>query len=364
MRIADRTLRWTATAVAVATTVAALAGCGGGQTGHATATGPSGTIAFLLVRTSNIRYVAHDQPEFSERMLKLCPRCRVDVRYAEQDPKLQAQQVQQVLDEGAKVLVLNSADAANAGPLATMARNRHVPVIAYDRLVLGAPVDYYVSFDNYGAGVLQGKALLQAVQGKEGEVIWIDGPASDGNAGSFSAGAHSILDGKIKIAAKYQIPGPGWNADQAKAWMHQILPTLKGHNIIGVYSPIDPISAPVVSELKAAGISPLPAVTGQDCDVAGMQRVMSGTQLMSLYKPFHLEAEKSAELAYDLLRGKPQTASQTVDNKAGQIPSFLINPVTLTKDNIKDTVYKDGFVTKMALCSGQFADACKTIGVV
>lgn len=366
MRSAPRSPRWTAlAAVALAVTVtAALTACGGTSRSTAAAGSKAGKIAFLLVRTTNIRYLVHDQPEFSERMLDLCPHCTIDIRYAEQDPKLQEAQVKQVLDEGAKVLVLNAASPATAGPLAEMARARGVPVIAHDRLVYGAPVDYYVSFDNFNAGKLQGKALVDAVAARGGgDVLWIDGPASDVNAVAFSAGARESTAGKLTVAAQFQIPGPGWNADQVKAWMHQILPTMAGRKIAGVYSPLDSVSAAAISELKAAGVNPLPAVTGQDSEVAGLQRVMSGQQLMTLYKPFHLEAEKSADLAFDLLQGKKPKGESTVDNKSGQVPTFLLQPVVVTRDNVKSTVVADGFVTATALCAGQYAEACRQLGI-
>ena len=354
----------------VATTVAALAlaavalsGCTA-STEAPGGTQPVGRISLLLVRTSNIRYLAHDQPHFTERMLQLCPRCTVDVQFAEQDAKKQAEQVKDALDHGTRVLVLNAVDPANAGPLVTMARERKVPVIAYDRLVSGAPLDYYVSFDNYNAGKLQGQALLDAVRARgDGELLWVDGPASDVNAGAFAAGAHEILDGKVTVAAGFHPPGPGWTVGQVRTWLRATLPTMRSRKIIGVYSPIDPVSAGVVAELQAAGISPLPAVTGQDSDVAGLQRVMAGQQLMTLYKPFRLEATKAAEVAFDLLRGRKPAADTTVDNKAGAVPSYLLQPVPVTRDTIKATVLKDGFVSTAALCAGDYADDCRALGV-
>jgi D-xylose transport system substrate-binding protein len=365
-----RTLRTALTALGL-TAALGPTGCANGigldSAADVTTTGGNrvtGTVAMLLVRSSANRYIAHDQPYFQQRLLELCPRCEVDVRYAEQDADKQAEQVNEVLDRGAKVLVLNAVNAKAAGDLAAKARARGVPVISYDRLISGGPVDYFVSFDNIKSGRMQGEALLQAAKARGGgELLWIDGPAVDANALVFSKGAHEVLDGKIPVAARFQLPGPGWSADQVRTWLRQVLPTLRGRTIVGVLSPIDPMSATVVAELHAAGVTPWPAVTGQDSDIAGLQRVMTGQQVMTVYKPFKLEAEKSAELAYDLLVGKRQTAPTTVDNKAGQVPAFLVEPVLVTRDTIKDTVLKDGFVTRAALCAGQYADACKSLGL-
>lgn len=363
MRFRHRFTRWTTIAVVAAglAVPTALAGCGADKS-QAQDEAIAGKIAMLLVRSNANRYIAYDQPHFQQRLQELCPRCEVDVRFAEQDVNVQTQQVKEVLDQGAKVLVLNAVDAKNAGPLAQQARDRGVPVISYDRLVLNGPIDYYVSFDNAKTGQLQGEALLKGVQARGGgEVLWIDGPTTDLNALSFSSGARQVVGDKLPVAARLQLVG-SWGIDPVRAWLRQVLPTLKGRNIAGVLSPADSIAGVVVAEMKAAGF-PAPVITGQDAEVAGLQRVVSGDQTMTVYKRLPLEAQKAAELAYDLLRGVRQKAPTTVDNKSAQVPAFLLEPMAITKENVKTTVVQEGFVTQLALCTGQYMEACKGIGL-
>lgn len=350
---------------AVALTAVGLsAGCtGSGPGSGGDDAARTDTVAMLLVRSSANRYIANDQPFFEEHMLKLCPKCKVEIRYAEQDPKVQSQQMDEVLDLGAKVVVLNAAEARNAAGIVAQATSRKVPVIAYDRLAAG-DVDYYVSFDNARTGQLQGEHLLTTVRASgDGEVVWIDGPASDVNAGVFSREATAAVGGQLPIAARFQIPGPGWNPDQVRAWLKRVLPTLRDRNIAGVLAPGDGIAGVAVDELAAAGFPRPAAVTGQDAEVSGLQRVMTGQQTMTVYKPFRLEARKTAELAYQLLRGQREKATETVDNGTGQIPAFLVAPVLVTRDNLKETVFKDGYVTRAALCAGQYAEACEKLGI-
>jgi D-xylose transport system substrate-binding protein len=237
-----------------------------------------------------------------------------------------------------------------------------VPVISYDRLVLKTPVDYYISFDNAKVGSLQAAALLTALGPKaaQGEILWINGSPTDNNATLFKQGAHAGLDGKVRVAAESDTVE--WNPDNAKAWTARTLPTLRGRTIVGVYAANDGTAGGAIAAMKAAGLPQVP-VTGQDAETAALQRILVGDQYMTVYKAIRLEAETAAELANDLVRGKHPTETSTVDNGAGQIPSILLDPVTVTKDTIASTVVKDGFVTPSALCAGAYAEACRTAGI-
>jgi D-xylose transport system substrate-binding protein len=357
-----RALRRLLAVVSAAAMAVSLAACTGDDA-KKTGEERTDTIALLLVRSSGNRYIAHDQPYFQQRMLQLCPRCTVDVRYAEQDLAVQTKQFGEVLDAGAKVVVLNAVDASKAAPLVQQAKDRGVPVVAYDRLAAGQ-IAYYVSFDNAKTGRMQGEFLLQAVGPVGGELIWIDGPATDVNAGLYTREAAAAINGKLPIAARFQIPGPGWNADQVRAWLKTTLPSLRGRRITGVFAPIDGIAGAVAGELIAAGFPPVTAMTGQDAEVAGLQRVMSGQQqTMTVYKSFRLEAEKAAEVVYDLLRGKTTEPALTVDNGTAKIPAFLVDGKVVTRDNLKATVIADKYATPASLCAGNYAEACVALGI-
>ncbi len=344
----------------------ALTACGtGANSGTAGGTGPSGRVALLLNRFNASRYEASDEPFFAQRLLADCPRCTVDYRNAEQDPNKQLSQAQDALDKGAKVLVVNAVDSKAAASIASLAKQRGVPVIAYDRLIIGAPLDYYVSFDNIKTGQVQGQALLTALgpNATTDSILWMNGPPADNNAVLMRGGAHQALDGKVKIAAEFTMPGPGWDTNAAKSGLLRVLPTLGGTRISAVYAPNDGTAGMTATVLRAAGYAAVPPSTGQDAEIAGLQRILAGDQYMTIYKAFRLEAEKAADLAYALLRGQHPQAPASTDNTAGQIPTFLLQPVAVTRDNLKDTVLKDGFVTVGALCAGSYADACRKAGI-
>ncbi|GAA3448026.1 sugar ABC transporter substrate-binding protein [Planomonospora venezuelensis] len=356
-----------AVTAAVAGTV--LAGCGllpssgdGGAAGDATAGKAAGRVALLLPERAASRYDAADAPYFSQRLKQLCSTCEIDYRNAGQDADEQLSQAEEALEEGAKVLVLTPVDSAAAAKIVERARERDVPVISYDRLVLGTPVDYYVSFDNAKVGRLQAEALLAALgdKARSGEILWINGSPTDNNATLFKKGAHETLDGKVRIAAEFDTPE--WNPDNAKAWTARTLPSLRGRDLIGVYAANDGTAGGAIAALKAAGLPDVP-VTGQDAEIAALQRILAGQQHMTVYKAVRLEAEKTAELAFELLGGERPKMDSTVDNGAGAVPSLLLDPVTVTKDTIEETVIKDGYVTPGALCAGAYAEACSAAGI-
>jgi D-xylose transport system substrate-binding protein len=361
-------IRHLTSVLAIGLAGAVLAACGapGGGAGDAGASQEGGTaaarVALLLPESKTTRYEAADQPYFAQRVKQLCPECTVDYRNANQDAASQMKQAMSALEGGAGVLVLDPVDSVAAGSIVRAAKDRGVPVISYDRLVMKAPVDYYISFDNGKVGQLQADALLSALgnEAGRGEILWINGSPTDNNATLFKTGAHRVLDGKVRIAAEFDTPE--WNPDNAKAWAASVLASMKGRRLVGVYAANDGTAGAAVAALRAAGYPRIP-VTGQDAEVAALQRILDGEQYMTVYKAIRPEAERAAELAVDLLRGQRVSAPSTTDNGAGAVPSFLLDPIAVTKDTIASTVIRDGFVTVVGLCAGAYADACQKAGI-
>ena len=321
-------------------------------------------IALLLPETKTARYESKDRPLFTQAVKDMCG---ADVLYsnANQDAPTQQNQADAALTNGANVMVLDPVDGAAAATIATKAKQAKVPVISYDRLILGAPVDYYISFDNAGVGKLQGQSLVTALNGKQNaQVVMINGDPADNNAKLFKQGAHSVLDSAVKVAKEYDTPT--WSPDNAQKEMTQALTAL-GNKVDGVYAANDGTAGGAIAAMKAAGISPLPPITGQDAELAAIQRIVSGTQTMTVYKAIMPEAQKAAELACDLASGKSVpadlTGGKTTNNKAADIPAVLLTPVAVTKDNIKDTIIKDNFWTKADICTADFAAACTAAGI-
>jgi D-xylose transport system substrate-binding protein len=348
------------TAVFAAVGMMVIAGCGGSSGGGGTTAGPK--IALLLPETKTARYESKDRPLFEAKAKALC---NAEILYtnANQSAPTQQNQVDAALTNGAKVLVLDPVDGAAAATSANKAIQQKVPVIAYDRLIKNAKIDAYISFDNAGVGKLQGQALLTALGSKPSpKVVMINGDPTDNNAKLFKEGAHSVLDGKVTIAKEYDTPE--WSPDNAQKEMTQALTALS-NKVDGVYAANDGTAGGAIAAMKAAGVSPLPPITGQDAELAAIQRIVAGTQTMTVYKAIVPEAETAAQMACDLAQGKPLSVSVNgkTANGTADIPSVLLTPVAVTKANVKDTVIKDNFWSKQEICTAEFASACTAAGL-
>jgi len=357
-------------AVGVSALLLGLAACnndnGGGGGGTGATVDQGFKIGLLLPESKTTRYESFDRPLITAKLKELCPKCEVLYQNADQDSAKQQSQAEAMLTQGIKVMILDAVDAKSAGGVVTNAKSQNVPVVAYDRLASG-PVNYYVSYDNKKVGATQGQALLDALmQGgdpKRGQIVMINGSPTDPNAADFKAGAHSVLDGKVNIGKEYDTPD--WSPDQAQTEMEQAITALGKTKIIGVYAANDGTAGGAIAAMKGAGFTTLPPVTGQDAELAAVQRIISGDQEMTVYKAIKPEADIAAQMAIDAATGQNFTASPTVNvnNGSVEVPSVLLIPVAVTKANIKDTVIKDGFYTAAQICTAQFAQACKAAGI-
>src|SRR3954447_19787344 len=371
-----RTTRWLA--VAAAATLALGAAACGSDDNNSSSTNSSGSssssggggkkIALLLPESKTARDESQDRPLFTAKLKQICPDCSVIYSNADQDAAKQQQQAEAAITNGANVLVLDPVDGAAAGAIVNRAKQSKIPVVSYDRLILNAPVDYYISFDNAKVGKLQGDALTKALKAKgksSGNIVMINGAPTDNNAKLFKQGAHSVIDNSgYKVAKEYDTPD--WSPDKAQNEMEQAITALGKNGLVGVYAANAGTAGGAIAAMKGAGVNPksIPT-TGQDAELAGIQRILVGDQYMTVYKAIKPEAENAAQLAYDLSQGKAPTVQVNgqTDNGQGQIKSVLLQPVSVTKDNINDTVVKDGFWKASQICAGQYASACKQAGI-
>lgn len=326
----------------------------------------SGTIALLLPESQTARYETQDRPLFEAKVAELCPDCEVLYSNADQDAAKQLSQAEAALTNGAEVLVLDPVDGEAAGAIVAQAAAQDVPVISYDRLILDSEVDLYISFDNEKVGELQATALLDKLEADgvtSGDLVMINGSPTDNNATLFKAGAHSVIDASdFTVAAESDTVE--WEPSNAQSDMDGHITTVGADNIVGVYAANDGTAGGAIAAMKAAGIDPLPPITGQDAEVAAIQRILAGEQYMTVYKAIKQEAEAAAEAAVALLRGEePAGVDDTVDNGAIDVPSILLEPVPVTAENVADTVIADGFWTVEDICTGDFADACAAAGI-
>jgi D-xylose transport system substrate-binding protein len=372
-------------AVALAAALSALsfgaAACGSSNDDNNSSTGSAassssssgggkvGRVAVLLPDTkSSVRWETADRP-LLEQAFKAAG-VPVQIQNAQGDKSTQQQQAEQAITNGAKILLLTNLDSGSGAAIETQAAAKGVKVIDYDRLTLRGKADYYVSFDNVKVGQLQGQGLVDCL-GSSGvskpRIAELNGSPDDNNATLFAQGYNSVLDplyrsGKAVKVADQSVPD--WDNQQALTIFEQMLQKT-GNKIDGVLSANDGLANSVVSALKSRKLKQLP-VTGQDATTQGLQNILTGDQCMTVYKAIKKEADAASQLAIALSKGQ-QPPAGLVNGRSNdgtrEVPSALLTPVAVTKDNIKDTVLADGFVSRSDLCAGRYADACTKAGI-
>jgi D-xylose transport system substrate-binding protein len=370
LRRAIRTSRGLVVAfAAVVLGAGAVAGCGSDNNGGGGG-GKGGSIALLLPEIKTTRYEAQDRPAFEKKVKELCSDCKIVYSNADQDAAKQQQQAEAALTKGVKVMVLDAVDAASAGAIVTKAKQQNVPVVAYDRLVTNADVDYYISYDNARVGQLQAQALskkLKEDNKPSGPIPMINGAPTDNNAKLFKQGATSgFKSAGVKVAKSFDTPD--WSPDKAQTEMDQAITALGKTGFAGVYAANDGTAGGAIAAMKGAGIDPkTKPTTGQDAELAAIQRILIGEQFMTVYKDFETrEPNNTAEIAVALAKGEKVPSglvNQQIDNGQKKVPSVILTPVAVTKDNIKDTIVKDDFWSAQQLCTPKYASACKEAGI-
>jgi len=341
------------------------AGCGGGGGGG----GGGPTIALLLPENQTPRYEAHDRPDFTKKVQQLCGNCKVVYSNANGDATTQQSNADAALTQGADVLVLDAVDAGSAASIVADANAQNVPVISYDRLITNSDIDYYVSFDNERVGRLQGQSLtakLKSIGKPNGPIIMLNGDPADNNAHLFKQGATSVFNANnVKIAKSYDTPG--YSGTEADDEAQQAITALGANGFAAIYGANDDIAGGGITAMKSAGINPSTRpTTGQDATVAGVQRIISGDQYMTVYKAVTKEARVAAEIAVPLAKGnKPPAGLITSNQNNGMknVPSVLLTPVAVTQKNVKSTVVKDRYDTPSELCTSAFKAACSALGI-
>jgi D-xylose transport system substrate-binding protein len=354
---------------------ALVAACGGGGSSSSTeggggeGGGGGKKIALLLPESKTSRYEAHDRPEFEEKVEELCPECEIIYSNANQSTSEQQSQGEAAITQGVNVMVLDAVDATAVGSIVQKADQEGIPVVSYDRLVLGAPIEVYISFENEHVGELQAEALTEKLKEEgspTGPIVMINGDPTDPNAGKFKAGAKKVFEKEgVKIAKEYDTPE--WSPDEAQKEMEQAATALGKNGFAAVYAANDGTAGGAIAAMKSAGIKPeTKPTTGQDAELEAIQRILVGEQFMTVYKAIKPEAEAAAEIAVALAQGEEVPAeliNGETNNEAEEVPSVLLEPVAVTKENIDETIVKDGFWTAAEICTGPYKAACKEAGI-
>lgn len=347
--------------------VGGLAGCGddSGDGGGDTKKPKIGVI--LPDSKSSARWETADR-KYLEAAFKAAG-VEYDIQNAQNDKTAFQTIADQMITNGATVLMIVNLDSGTGKAVLDKARSQGVATIDYDRLTLGGGADYYVSFDNEAVGKLQGEGLVKCLTDKGAKtpvVAELNGAPTDNNATLFKNGYDSVL--KPKYDSKEYTKGPDqsvpeWDNTQAGTIFEQMM-TQAGNKIDGVLAANDGLGNAVISVLKKNGLAGKVPVTGQDATVQGLQNILAGQQCMTVYKAIKKEADKAAELALKLARGETSDTGQTVKdpNSGKDVKAVLLEPQPIFKDTVK-AVVADGFVTKAELCTGAYAALCTSVGV-
>ncbi|MFD4506674.1 sugar ABC transporter substrate-binding protein [Streptomyces sp. NPDC058457] len=363
-----------ATTLAAAASALTLTACGvvdgiGGSGDSAAPTkGDDITVGLLLPDKDTARFEAFDRPIFTKEVTSLTHgKGKVDYANAGASKEKQSRQFQEMVSKKVDIIVVDALDAAAIAPDVKKAKDAGIPVIAYDRLAQG-PIDAYVSHDNELVGEVQGRAILEALGGKAAtsRIVMMNGDPADPNTGKFKEGALAELKDKVHIAEQYDTDK--WSPEVAEANMKKAIRAVGLNNIAAVYSANDGMAGAVIDALKQAGATTIPPVTGQDANLDAVQRVVSGEQYMTVYKSFLEEATDAAEMAVYKVQGRDIQYDALTQDKVDSptrkdIPATLVPVVSLTKDNIKDTVIADGVYTVADICTPAYRSACAAIGL-
>jgi D-xylose transport system substrate-binding protein len=338
----------------------------GGGASTSSSGGKAQKVGVLLPDTkSSVRWESFDRP-LLEAAFKAAG-VPVTIDNAQGDKSTQQQQAEQQITNGAKVLLLVNLDSGSGAAIEANAQSRGVKVIDYDRLTLKGSAAYYVSFDNVKVGELQGKGLVDCL-GDSGtpNIAELNGSPTDNNATLFKQGYDSVLkplydSGKAKKVADQSVPD--WDNQQALTIFEQMLQKTN-NKIDGVLAANDGLGNSVISALKSRKLKQIP-VTGQDATPQGIQNILAGDQCMTVYKAVKKEADAASKLAIALATGKEPEAGLVngkTNDSARDVPSVLLTPEAITKDNIK-VVFDDGFLKKEDVCTGKFASLCTDAGL-
>jgi D-xylose transport system substrate-binding protein len=342
-----------------------LAACGssddsgdGGSGGSKTSEAKVGVI--LPDTESSVRWETADRPAL-EAAFKDAG-VKYDIQNAQNDADKMAQIADSMIASGVTVLAIVNLDNASGAAIEQKAKEQGVATIDYDRLTLGGSAQYYVSFDNTKVGELQGQGLADCLGAKKANIVYLDGSPDDSNATAFSKGAHSVLDKDSNYTKVAEQAVPKWDNKQAGVIFEQMFTQQKG-KIDGVLAANDGLGGAAIAILDKNKLAGKVPVTGQDATVEGLQNVLAGTQCMSVYKSAKLEAGALAKLAIGLTKGdKGETNGSVKDTEGNRdVPSVLLDPVAITKDNVK-SVIDDGGQKAADVCKG-FEKQCAAAGI-
>ncbi len=346
-------------AVLAVASALALTGCGRADTGSSSSgtSGPAGFAADAQIGVALPQKTSENwvQAEglFNDG-LKTAG-FKGDVQFANGGVSDQQNQISSMITKGAKVIIVGAIDGAQLGTQLQQAKDSGATIIAYDRILLNTNnADYYVAYDNYKVGQLQGQALLDGMTAKKPSgpynIELFAGSPDDANAKVFFDGAMNILqpkidDGTLKIVSGQtsfpQAVTQGWKAENAQKRMDTLLAgSYTSAALDGVLSPNDTLARAIITSVKAAG-KPLPVVTGQDSEVESVKSIMAGEQYSTIYKDTTALVNHAIDMVKELQAGKTPASTTETDNGSKKVPTFYLKPLIVTKANAAEVYAND-----------------------
>jgi D-xylose transport system substrate-binding protein len=344
----------------VAALVLGPAACSGDEpagspptTPSAPARKPGGTIALLMPGPPSMRSEAFDKRSFSDAVAERCPECRVDFYDAKGDASTQSEQLAQATDAGARVIVIDAVEPLTVVNQLGAAQDLGAKVVGYDTLL--EDVDYYLAYDLEQVGEQQAHALLKAAGGS-GNLVLLNGSPADPGAVQLKGAVHHVVDASTAtVVGEYDaLP------DKPRAtstWLSTILTFFPPDTLAGLYAADDRLAGTAIRALGGAAVP----VTGAGATLAGVRRLVSGRQLMTVYRPVQPAADTAARIAVAALTGgDPGEPTRTLDG----VPTYLLEPVPVTVDNLAGTVVADGYWSVEEICTKQLRDDCRRAGLL
>ncbi|MBW8703659.1 Multiple sugar-binding periplasmic protein SbpA [Streptomyces sp. MBT84] len=366
-----RTRRAALAAIASAASLAlTLSACGQNSEGGSKedkGSSKGGTIGIAMPTKSSERWISDGNNVVKNLQAK---GYKTKLVYGEDDPDTQVSQIENLITQGVKGLIIAAIDNKSLNNVLQEAADAKIPVVAYDRLILGTKnVDYYASFDNTKVGELQANYIVDKLGLKDGKgpfnIELFAGSNDDNNTKYFFNGAMSVLkpylDSKKLVVRSGQtalnkVTTLRWDGATAQKRMDDVLTSsYKSQKVDAVLSPYDGISIGVLSSLKSDGYGskskPLPVVTGQDAELASVKSIIAGEQTQTVYKDTRKLAEVASAMVDDVLTGKKPEVNdtKTYDNGSKVVPSYLLQPVSVDKTNYEETLVKGGYYTDAEL---------------
>lgn len=284
---------------------------------------------------------ARDRDLFKEAVMALG--AEVVIREAKGDDTLQIVQAETLISEGIDLLVIVPHNAEAVATIVSKAHSAGIKVISYDRLVNNSSVDLYISFDNELVGELQAQNITKLVP--KGKYVYIGGANTDNNAHLVKKGVFNVLQSFIDrgdIQIVYDQWTENWTPENARANMEAAL-KINNNEIDAVIAANDATAGGVIKALEAQGLAGKIPVAGQDADLAAAQRIVEGTQTMTIYKPINTLAYEAARAAIKMAKGETIATDRKINNGKLEIPSLLLTPIAVDKNNIDETIIADGF---------------------